>query len=40
MPPGGFVRLHKHPYKEIFIIQESVATFIVDSTVLEDFDMG
>ena len=22
MPPGGTIRLHKHPYKEIFIIQE------------------
>jgi mannose-6-phosphate isomerase-like protein (cupin superfamily) len=35
MPPTGFVRLHKHPYKEIFIIQEGVATFTVDSTTLE-----
>ena len=35
MPPGGFVRLHKHPYKEIFIIQEGVSTFTVDSTTLE-----
>ena len=35
MPPGGIVRLHKHPYKEIFIIQEGVSTFIVDSIILE-----
>ena len=35
MPPGGSVRLHKHPYKEIFIIQEGVSTFTVDSTTLE-----
>jgi mannose-6-phosphate isomerase-like protein (cupin superfamily) len=35
MPPGGMIRLHKHPYKEIFIIQEGVATFTVDSTTLE-----
>lgn len=35
MPPGGTTRLHKHPYKEIFIIQEGVATFTVDSTALE-----
>ena len=35
MPPGGFVRLHKHPYKEIFIIQEGVSTFIVGSETLE-----
>jgi len=35
MPPGGTIRLHKHPYKEIFIIQEGVATFTIDSTTLE-----
>ena len=34
MPPGGMIRLHKHPYKEIFIIQEGVAAFTVDSTIL------
>ena len=37
MPPGGIVRLHKHPYKEIFIIQEGIATFTVDSTSLEAY---
>ena len=35
MPLGGSVRLHKHPYKEIFIIQEGTATFTVGSTTLE-----
>jgi len=35
MPPGGIVRLHRHPYKEIFIIQEGVSTFTVDSIILE-----
>jgi mannose-6-phosphate isomerase-like protein (cupin superfamily) len=35
MSPGGTIRLHKHPYKEIFIIQEGVATFTVGSTSLE-----
>ena len=35
MPPGGIVRLHKHPYKEIFIIQEGISTFTVDTTTLE-----
>ena len=35
MPPGGAVRLHKHPYKEIFIIQEGVSTFVVGSEILE-----
>src|SRR5688500_15561893 len=37
MLPGGTVRLHKHPYKEIFIIQEGVSTFTVDSTTLEAY---
>jgi mannose-6-phosphate isomerase-like protein (cupin superfamily) len=37
MPPGGIVRLHMHPYKEIFIIQEGIATFTVDSTSLEAY---
>lgn len=32
MPPGEGVRLHKHLYKEIFIIQEGVVTFTVGST--------
>lgn len=35
MPPGGMVRLHKHPYKEIFIIQQGVAIFSIGSTTLE-----
>ena len=35
MPPGGTVRLHKHPSKEIFIIQEGIATFMVSSATLE-----
>jgi mannose-6-phosphate isomerase-like protein (cupin superfamily) len=35
MPRGGSVHLHKHPYKEIFIIQEGVSTFTVGSTTLE-----
>jgi mannose-6-phosphate isomerase-like protein (cupin superfamily) len=35
MPSGGTIRLHKRPYKEIFIIQEGVATFTVGSTALE-----
>jgi len=35
MSPGGSIRLHKHPYKEIFIIQEGVGTFTVGSTTLE-----
>ena len=35
MPPGGKIRLHKHPYKEIFIIQEGVSTFTVGLETLE-----
>ena len=35
MPPGGNIRLHKHPYKEIFIVQEGIAIFTVESNVLE-----
>ncbi len=35
MLPEGSVRLHKHPSKEIFIIQEGVATFTVGSSTLE-----
>ena len=35
MPPGGSVRLHRHPYKEIFIIQEGIATFTVGSSTFE-----
>ena len=37
MPPGGLVKLHKHPYKEIFIIQEGTATFTVGSIILEAY---
>jgi quercetin dioxygenase-like cupin family protein len=35
MQPGEGVRLHKHPYQEIFIVQEGVATFTVGATTLE-----
>ena len=35
MPPSGTIRLHKHPYKEIFIIQEGVATFTVGVETLQ-----
>jgi mannose-6-phosphate isomerase-like protein (cupin superfamily) len=35
MPPGHGPRLHKHAYKEIFIIQEGHGTFTVGSTTLE-----
>ena len=35
MPPGATIRLHKHPYEEIFIIQEGLATFTVGSVTLK-----
>ena len=35
VPPGGGPRLHKHPYEEVFIIQEGVATFTIGPTILE-----
>jgi mannose-6-phosphate isomerase-like protein (cupin superfamily) len=35
MPPGGTIRLHKHPYEEIFIIQEGLPTFTVGSVTLD-----
>ncbi len=35
MPPGSMVRLHKHPYPEIFIIQQGVSVFTISSTTLE-----
>jgi mannose-6-phosphate isomerase-like protein (cupin superfamily) len=35
MPPGNGVQLHKHPYQEVFIIQEGRATFTVGTEILE-----
>ncbi len=35
MQPGGSVRLHKHPYNEIFITQEGTGTFTVGTRTLE-----
>ena len=35
MRPGEGVRLHQHPYQEIFIIQEGTATYVVGTTTLE-----
>ena len=35
MRPGERVRLHQHPYQEIFIIQEGSATYTVGSATLE-----
>jgi mannose-6-phosphate isomerase-like protein (cupin superfamily) len=35
LPPGGGPRLHKHPYSEIFIIQEGRVTFTVGTDTLD-----
>src|SRR5258707_14739029 len=35
MPPGDAVRLHQHPYKEIFIIETGSATYTVGADTLE-----
>jgi mannose-6-phosphate isomerase-like protein (cupin superfamily) len=34
MQPGETVRLHSHPYKEVFIIQEGQSTFTVGDQTL------
>lgn len=33
--PGGGPRLHKHPYEEIFVVQEGHGTFTVGENTLE-----
>jgi mannose-6-phosphate isomerase-like protein (cupin superfamily) len=35
MPPGGTIRLHKHPYEEVFIIQEGISTFTIGPVTRE-----
>ena len=35
MPPRAGVRLHRHPYAEIFIVQEGRATYRVGDSTLE-----
>ena len=34
-PPGSGAGLHKHPYEEVFIVQEGEATFTVGDEVIE-----
>src|SRR5262249_30753876 len=34
MQPGEKVRLHSHPYKEVFIIQEGESTFTIGDQTL------
>jgi mannose-6-phosphate isomerase-like protein (cupin superfamily) len=35
MPPGGSVRLHRHAYGEVFVVQEGRATYRVGSATVE-----
>jgi mannose-6-phosphate isomerase-like protein (cupin superfamily) len=35
MPPGSGVRLHRHAYQEIFLVQEGEATYTIGSETLE-----
>jgi mannose-6-phosphate isomerase-like protein (cupin superfamily) len=32
-PPGGGPSLHRHPYAEVFVVQEGEATFVAGDTV-------
>jgi mannose-6-phosphate isomerase-like protein (cupin superfamily) len=34
-PPGSGPRLHKHPYEEVFVIQDGTATFTVGDETIE-----
>lgn len=34
-PPGGGPRLHRHPYEEVFVVQEGTATFTAGDDVIE-----
>jgi mannose-6-phosphate isomerase-like protein (cupin superfamily) len=34
-PTGGGPRLHRHPYEEVFVVQEGSATFTVGDDVIE-----
>ncbi len=34
-PPGGGPRLHKHPYEEVFVVQEGTATFTAGGETIE-----
>ncbi|MDQ3793571.1 MAG: cupin domain-containing protein [Actinomycetota bacterium] len=34
-PPGGGPRLHRHPYEEVFVVQEGSATFTAGEETVE-----
>lgn len=35
VPPGGGPRLHRHPYEEVFVVQEGTATFTAGDEKME-----
>lgn len=35
VPPGGGTGLHRHPYEEVFLIQEGTATFTAGDETIE-----
>jgi mannose-6-phosphate isomerase-like protein (cupin superfamily) len=34
-PPGGGPKLHRHPYEEVFVIQEGSVTFMAGGETIE-----
>jgi mannose-6-phosphate isomerase-like protein (cupin superfamily) len=34
-PPGGGPKLHRHPYEEVFVVQEGNATFTAGEEIIE-----
>jgi mannose-6-phosphate isomerase-like protein (cupin superfamily) len=34
-PPGSGPKLHKHPYEEVFVVQEGEATFTAGEEIIE-----
>jgi mannose-6-phosphate isomerase-like protein (cupin superfamily) len=34
-PPGSGPKLHKHPYEEVFVVQEGAATFTAGEEIIE-----
>jgi mannose-6-phosphate isomerase-like protein (cupin superfamily) len=34
-PPGSGPKLHRHPYEEVFVVQEGCATFTAGDEVIE-----
>lgn len=35
VPPGGGPSLHRHPYEEVFLVQEGTATFTAGDDMIE-----